>query len=61
MGSLAGKLPAALPILSLLIAGLGVAGALLYRALSRAAGPSRRSGPFYNRQRLDFHFRHPDR
>ncbi|MEO6193298.1 MAG: MFS transporter [Thermoanaerobaculia bacterium] len=39
MGSLADKLPAALPIFYLLIAGLGVAGAFLYRALSRAAGP----------------------
>ncbi len=38
MGFLADRLPAALPVLYLLIAGLGLAGALLYRALSRAAG-----------------------
>ncbi len=39
VGALADRLPAALPGLYLLIAGLGLAGALLYRALARAAGP----------------------
>jgi MFS transporter len=39
MGALVDKLPAALPGLYLLIAGFGMAGALLYRARSRAAGP----------------------
>jgi hypothetical protein len=39
MGALVDRQPAALPALYLLIAGLGLAGALLYRALGRAAGP----------------------
>lgn len=39
MGALADRLPAALPGLYLLIAGFGLAGAFLYRARSRAAGP----------------------
>lgn len=39
VGALVDRRPAALPSLYLLIAGLGLAGALLYRRLSRAAGP----------------------
>jgi len=39
VGALVDRRPAALPGLYLLIAGLGLAGALLYRSLSRAAGP----------------------
>lgn len=39
VGLLVDRLPAALPGLYLLIAGLGLAGALLYRSLDRAAGP----------------------
>lgn len=39
MGALVDRQPAALPVLYLLIAGLGLAGALVYRALGRAAGP----------------------
>jgi hypothetical protein len=39
VGALVDKRPAALPGLYLLIAGLGLAGAFLYRHLSRAAGP----------------------
>ncbi len=39
VGALVDSRPAALPGLYLLIAGLGLAGAFLYRSLSRAAGP----------------------
>ena len=39
VGVLVDRFPAALPGLYLLIAGLGLAGALLYRSLDRAAGP----------------------
>ncbi len=39
LGALVDRLPAALPGLYLLIAGLGLAGTLLYRSMSRAAGP----------------------
>ncbi len=39
VGALVDSRPAALPALYLLIAGLGLAGAFLYRSLSRAAGP----------------------
>ena len=39
VGALVDRRPAALPGLYLLIAGLGLAGVLLYRSLSRAAGP----------------------
>jgi hypothetical protein len=40
LGALVDRLPAALPGLYLLIAGLGLAGTLLYRSMSRAAGPA---------------------